>query len=689
MVQSVSLLLRPHSQSMTSVFFSPSQRVRYALTTAALLLASGCRDDARSDAGAAAPASPAAAAAPTGEGAPSRPVIGLMQVNALAPLEDAKAGFLEALADSGYVADSTVTIIERNAQGDIPTLTLIANEFVQRGVTHVATLASVTAQSAMKVITDRPLVFGAVANPYIIGAGTSPTEHRPNVTGAESPLPVDKSLAVAIEAFPAVKVWGTLFDPADPFGEFYVQKTKAAAAALGVELRVVACTSPSDIVSGVQTLRAQGAQGIMQIPSVMITGGMPAMVKATREARLPLVSSTTGTPGPPLALGASFRDNGYDMGLVMIRVLRGESPAVIPFRTTVKARLEVNLAAAASYGVVIPQAIIDRADSVITETGGATARSRAAANTTAPTLPGNSPWALWLSTLAQGLAFVALAWGVYLSSRVLRFPDITPDGSLPLGAAVAAALILAGVHPVLATLAAFLAGMLAGYLTGVLHTRFGVTELLTGILVMTGLYSVNLRIMGRSNLSMLDQPSVVTALHDALPMSLAWNADVTFALIFGVIMIALGLVLTWYLRTDFGLAMRAVGDNPAMIMAQGVDRRRMIELGLALANGLVAFSGALIAQYQGFADVGMGVGTLVGGMAAVILGETLKGKRWGLGATITMVALGAIGFRALIAIALRIGLDPIDLKLATAAFVLAALVLPTLRKRASRSGASR
>ena len=269
---------------------------------------------------------------------------------------------------------------------------------------------------------------------------------------------------------------------------------------------------------------------------------------------------------------------------------------------------------------------------------------------------------------------MALAWGVYLSSRVLRFPDITPDGSFPLGAAVAAALILGGVHPVLATLAAFVAGMAAGYLTGVLHTRFGVTELLTGILVMTGLYSVNLRVMGRSNLSMLDQPSVATTLHELLPMTAGWNADLTFGLIFGVMMVVLGLVLVWYLRTDFGLAMRAVGDNPAMITAQGVDRRRMVELGLALANGLVAFSGALIAQYQVFADVGMGVGTLVGGMAAVILGETLKPKRWGLGATILMAALGALAFRALIAVALRIGLNPVDLKLATAVFVLAALL---------------
>ncbi len=616
-----------------------------------------------------------------------------MQVAAIAPLEEAKDGFVQALADSGYVADSTITIIERNAQGDIPTLSLIANEFKQRGVTHVATLATVTLQSAMKVITDRPLVFGAVANPYIINAGTSPTEHRPNLTGADIPLPVEKTLAVAIEAFPAVKTWGTLYDPSDPFAEFYIEKTKAAAVAQGVTLVIVACTSPSDIVTGVQTLRAQGAQGIMQIPSVMILSGMPAMVKATREANIPLVTTSTGTVGPPIALGASFRDNGYDMGLLMIRVLRGTAPAVIPFKSTNKTRLEVDLAAAKRYGVVIPQAIIDRADKVMPETGtpepGAAAAGSATAGSAPPSAPANSPWALWWSTLAQGLAYVALAWGVYLTSRVLRFPDITPDGSFPLGAAVAAALILGGVHPVLATLAAFVAGMAAGYLTGVLHTRFGVTELLTGILVMTGLYSVNLRVMGRSNLSMLDQPSVATTLNGLVPATAGWNADLTYGLLFGATMVVLGLVLVWYLRTDFGLAMRAVGDNPAMITAQGVDRRRMVELGLALANGLVAFSGALIAQYQGFADVGMGVGTLVGGMAAVILGETLKPKRWGLGATIIMVALGALGFRALIAVALRIGLNPVDLKLATAVFVLAALVLPKLRKGASRTGATR
>jgi putative ABC transport system permease protein len=264
---------------------------------------------------------------------------------------------------------------------------------------------------------------------------------------------------------------------------------------------------------------------------------------------------------------------------------------------------------------------------------------------------------------------------------VLRFPDITPDGSFPLGAAVAATLIFRGVDPLPATVVAFFAGMVAGWVTGVLHTRLRVNELLAGILVMTALYSVNLHVMGRSNISLLDRATLATRLHALVPATAALPNDLSFGLVFLGLMLVLGFAFTWFLRTDFGTAMRAAGDNPAMIIAQGVDRRGMVELALALANGLVAFSGALIAQYQGFADVTMGVGTLVAGMAAVILGETLKPRKARLGATIAMVAVGAIVFRGLIAVALRVGLDPVDLKLATAAFVLATLALPNFRLR--------
>jgi len=614
----------------------------------------------------------------------SRPVIGVVQVSSLTPLDEAREGFYKALADSGFVRDVNVTFLERNAQGDIPTLSLIMRDFVQQGVTQVATLSSIATQTAMKVITDRPIVFGAVANPYAINAGTSPTNHRPNVTGAEIPLPVDSALGIARSAFPKAGAWGTLFDPADPFAEFYLEMAKRKAAQMGIRFVTVACTSPQDIASGVQALRAQGVGGIMQIPSIMIGGGFPALIKQARELGMPVVASNTGYTGPPLALGASFYDNGYAQGLIMIRVLRGENPATIPFRVSANPQMVVDLGAAADFGVTIPPEVIALASKVIPATGeGDTVRlaSPKPSSATPNTTRRPSPWDFWLSALVLGLAFATLAWGVYIASRVLRFPDITPDGSFPLGAAVAATLIMKGVDPLPATVVAFLAGMVAGWVTGVLHTRLRVNELLAGILVMTALYSVNLHVMGRSNISLLDRATLATRLHALVPATAAWSNDVSFGVVFLGLMLVLGFAFTWFLRTDFGTAMRAAGDNPAMIIAQGVDRRGMVELALALANGLVAFSGGLIAQYQGFADVTMGVGTLVAGMAAVILGETLKPRRARLGATIAMVAVGAVVFRGLIAVALRVGLDPVDLKLATAAFVLATLALPNFRLR--------
>ncbi|MEP7066803.1 MAG: ABC transporter substrate binding protein [Gemmatimonadota bacterium] len=612
-----------------------------------------------------------------GYGHADRPVIGVVQVSSMIALDEAREGFYKALADSGYVRDVTVTFLERNAQGDIPTLSLIMREFRQQGVTQVATISSIATQTALKVITDRPIVFGAVSNPYVINAGTSPTAHRPNVTGAAIPLPVDSALAVAHEAFPKVAVWGTLYDPADPFAEHYLGIVKRKAEQLGIRFITVACTSPQDITTGVQTLRAQGAGGIMQIPSIMIGGGFPALIKQARELRLPVVASNSGYPGAPVAMGASFYDNGYAQGLLMIRVLRGESPAGIPFSTSANPQMIVDLAAAAAFGLTIPPSIIARAFKVIPATRNSASVASGELLRQAAS-GGTSQWEFWLSAVVLGLAFAALAWGVYIASRVLRFPDITPDGSFPLGAAVAATLIVRGTDPLLATVAAFFAGIAAGYVTGLLHTRLRVSELLAGILVMTALYSVNLHVMGRSNISLLDRPTFAARLHTLVPASAAWPSDVSFGLVFLVLTLVLGTLFAWFLRTDFGTAMRAAGDNPAMITAQGVDRRGMVELALALANGLVAFSGALIAQYQGFADVTMGVGTLVAGMAAVILGETLMPRRWRLGATIAMVAVGAIVFRGLIAVALRIGLDPVDLKLATAAFVLATLALPNL-----------
>lgn len=295
---------------------------------------------------------------------------------------------------------------------------------------------------------------------------------------------------------------------------------------------------------------------------------------------------------------------------------------------------------------------------------------------------------LVIGALTIGLILSVLALGVYISFRIFDFPDITAEGSITLGAAVAAVLLVSGINPLIATTAAFCAGMAAGSLTGILHTKFKINGLLSGILVMTALYSVNLHVMGKSNVPLLSATTFgnfAEGAARALGMTgsmrlLGWDVSVRdvsiLIVVFGAIVVT-GLGLDRFFRTHLGTAMRATGDNPQMIRALGVDVGAMMIFGLAVSNGLIAVSGALLAQYQGFADVQMGIGMLVWGLASVIIGEALVGVR-SLGLSIAGTIMGSVFFRLLVAMALRWGLDPNDLKLITAAFVFSALVLPAL-----------
>ncbi|HHW07056.1 MAG TPA: ABC transporter permease, partial [Clostridia bacterium] len=238
-----------------------------------------------------------------------------------------------------------------------------------------------------------------------------------------------------------------------------------------------------------------------------------------------------------------------------------------------------------------------------------------------------------------GLIFGVMALGVYVTFRILDFPDLTVDGSYPLGAAIAAVLITAGYSPWLGLVTALVVGAVAGVVTGVLHTHFKITPILAGILTMTALYSVNLRIMGRANLPLLGTDTVADDLAVlGVPSQYQW-------LLFGLLLVVVVLVLLyWLFQTELGLALRATGDNETMIKSLGVNVNAMKIIGLSLGNGLVALTGAVIAQLQGFADIGMGVGTIVAGLAAVIIGEMLVGTRTLL-RTLVAVACGSLVYR--------------------------------------------
>lgn len=283
--------------------------------------------------------------------------------------------------------------------------------------------------------------------------------------------------------------------------------------------------------------------------------------------------------------------------------------------------------------------------------------------------------------LELGLLYSLVAFGVYFSFRVLNFPDLTVDGSFPLGGAVAATLIVRGVNPWAAMLLATSAGMLAGLCTAGLNVQFKIINLLASILTMIGLYSVKLRIMGQPNLSLLNQVTVISTLDPWLnpipPVIKPFSTTIVLAIIVAII---LGL-LNLFFATQVGLALRATGANPGMARAQGINTDRFIFLGMAISNGLVALAGALFVQINGFADVQMGVGTIVFGLVGVIVGESLTTSRRLIWIT-TSAIVGSILYRALVAVALNadfLGLQAQDLNLITSVLVALALILPQSR----------
>lgn len=287
--------------------------------------------------------------------------------------------------------------------------------------------------------------------------------------------------------------------------------------------------------------------------------------------------------------------------------------------------------------------------------------------------------AFW-GAVELGLVFAFVAIGVYLAFRVLDFPDLTVDGSFPLGAAVAAVLIIAGLNAWLATGIAMLAGAAAGIVTATLNVRFKILNLLASILTMIALFSINLRVMGKPNVALLNETTMLTPFYGL------GLREYLVRPIFIFILVALAILAVWrFLESDAGLAMRATGTNARMARAQGVNTGRQIYLGIAISNALVALGGALFAQTNGFADVTSGVGTIVVGLAAVIVGETLFGNRGLLVALIGCV-VGSILYRLAIQLALStdvLGLKASDLNMVTAALVAIALILPRLRKGAS------
>lgn len=276
--------------------------------------------------------------------------------------------------------------------------------------------------------------------------------------------------------------------------------------------------------------------------------------------------------------------------------------------------------------------------------------------------------------ISLGLLWAIMTIGVYITYRILNIADLTVEGSITMGAAIAAKALTGGINPYLAIILAFFGGMIAGLFTGILHTKLKIPALLSGILTMIALYSVNLRIMGTSNLSLIRAETVYMPFQ-AMGLNQN-NAAIVVGLICVSILVA---ILYWFFGTEIGSVIRATGNNPHMVRAQGVNTDLTIVIGLVLSNGLVAVSGGLIAQSQRFADIQMGTGSIVIGLASVIIGEVLFSRNGFLSKLISLV-LGAVIYRVIIAFVLKLGMPANDLKLFTAITVAIALALPIFKE---------
>lgn len=289
--------------------------------------------------------------------------------------------------------------------------------------------------------------------------------------------------------------------------------------------------------------------------------------------------------------------------------------------------------------------------------------------------------------VSQGLTWAILALGVYLTFRVLNFADMSCEGSFALGGSISAVLMVkSGWNPFLTVIIATLAGMIAGYITGVLHTKLKIPAILSGILTMIGLYSVNLRIMGQANTPLIGQRTMISMVKELLPEASALGimdstlqtwVTMGIGLIFTMIVIAL---IYWYLGTEIGCCIRATGNNEIMVRAQGVNTDSMKILGLVISNGLIALSGAIVTQSQGYADVKMGVGAIVIGLASIVIGEVLFLRPRNFAFRLFSIMIGSIIYRMIIAVVLQLGLNTDDLKLFTAVVVAFALSIPQLKK---------
>ena len=601
--------------------------------------------------------------------------VGVLQYVEHPSLSATRKGFIEELKEEGYVDGKNIKIDYQNAQGDQSNLQTISQSLIEDNDVMLA-IATPAAQSLSSLTKDKPILFTAVTDPVSAKLVKSMDNVGGNVTGTSDMSPINKQVELLKKVLPNTKKVGIMYTTSERNSEVQVEEAKKYFKEAGIETVIKGISSTNDIQDTAKSLMSQTE--VIFIPTDnTIVSAISTLVDLSKETKVPVVGSDAGSveKGVLFTYGTNYEALGRQTGKLAGRVLRGEKVKDVDAEYPKTLNVVVNHDIAKELGIDV-SSISDEESKASTQDDKPIAKKDKGVIKLKVNKSSKKGFSnVVLTAISQGLLWAIMAIGVFITFRILDLADLTAEGAFPLGAATTTIMIIRGINPIFATLGGFVAGMLAGAVSGFMHTKMKIPALLTGIITLTGLYSVNLLVLGSANVSLSGHNTLVTMVMDLGLSKL--NGVILLGLIFVSLVVLMLVVL---LNTQVGLALRATGDNLAMGEANGIKVDRMKILGYMISNGLIALSGALLAQNNGYADMNMGTGTIVNGLAAIILAEVIV-KYLPLGKRLWSIVVGAVLYRLVLVIILAMNVDAQMLKLASAILLAIILYVPEVRQK--------
>ena len=608
--------------------------------------------------------------------------IGILQYVEHPSLSAARKGFVAELKKEGYVDGKNLKLDYENAQGDQSNLQTISTNLLSNN-DLVLGIATPAAQTLSNLSTDVPVLFTAVTDP--VSAKLVKTMEKPEgiATGTSDMSPISKQVELLQKVMPNVKKVGIMYTTNERNSEVQVEEAQKEFAKAGIDVLTKGISSTNDVQDTAKSLMSQTQ--VLFIPTDnMIVSAISLITELSKEMKVPVVGGSADIveQGVLFTYGANYEALGRQTAKLAVRIIKGEDVSKVSAEYPKTLNVVANDDMAKTLGIDLTSIKDESTEASSEESQTATADSSKVTTATpkkssqSDKKASNAWFDIILTAISQGLLWAIMAIGVFITFRILDIADLSAEGSFPLGAASTAIMIVNGINPLIATIGGFVAGMLAGAVAGFLHTKMKIPALLTGIIVLTALYSVNLLVLGSANVSLAGQTTLVTVLTSALSLS-KLNAVILIGVIFVALVILLLVVL---LNTQLGLALRATGDNLAMGEANGIKVDRMKIFGYMISNGLIALAGSLLAQNNGYADMNMGTGTIVNGLASIILAEVIV-KYLPLGKRLWSIVLGSILYRLVLVIILAMNVDAQMLKLASAVLLALILYVPEIRNK--------